>query len=234
MTTLKDPSEFSLREWMNGEDPPPVQRSPEIRQYTYGIRITKKGVQAFWGKGVINEPNIIEGYQVEATNGELAKWKAEALLVEWHQRSPASQQTIIAHREGVAHKAHREAKKVAKKIRTAVPPEGPPVLALGPGAFCVHSDSGGHHNCLIVDVTEDLGEPLFHALMLTTNPRWNPGSRLATPIEVAQLLPTAQRQSWLAPVSRPTCEFFLATRMVDPEVLKGCQREFGPHFERRH
>lgn len=104
-------------------------------------------------------------------------------------------------------------------------------LPLRPGVFCVHSDSDGHHNCLIIGHTND-PEPLFHVLMLTTNPRWNRHCRPATEVEIAQLIPQSRLQSWLAPVSRPVSEFFLASRMTDPSTLVRYWEEFGQVFER--
>lgn len=134
-------------------------------------------------------------------------------------------------------KSSEEARKKAEELLAAwkVQPksneQGPPALALQPGVFCVHSDGDGHHNCLIIGRTE-VPEPLFHVLMLTTNPRWNSFCRRATEVEIAQLIPRSRLQSWLAPVTRPVSEFFLASRMTDPRTLKEYWHEFEPAFRR--
>lgn len=107
----------------------------------------------------------------------------------------------------------------------------PAALVIQPGVFCVHADGDGHHNCLVIGRSED-PEPVFHALMLTTNPRWNLWSREATEVEVAQLVPRSRLMSWLAPVTRPVSEFFLATRRTDPSTLLRYQTEFQPAFQR--
>ena len=110
----------------------------------------------------------------------------------------------------------------------AHPPENTPVQ-LQPGVFCVHADSGGHHNCLIIG-RSDYPEPVFHVLMLTTNSRWNIWCREATEVEIAQLVPRSRLQSWLAPVTRPASEFFAATRITDPSTLLRYRDEFRPAF----
>lgn len=161
--------------------------------------------------------------------------KAGELQCFWGKGEYSGNNALAQHTRWLKHSD--EAKKKAEELLSAWRgrPKGgntnSAALALQPGVFCVHSDGEGHHNCLIIGRSEK-PEPVFHVLMLTRNPRWNRFCRPASEVEIAQLVPSSRVHSWLAPVSRPISEFFLATRMTDPKTLRDYWQEFEPAFSR--
>jgi hypothetical protein len=76
------------------------------------------------------------------------------------------------------------------------------------GIFCWHADNQGQHAALIIRVTNGMAE----ALLVTSNPRWNPKSRLASKRELDIFLGHTNHRpgSSLAPVVRPLEQFFKA------------------------
>lgn len=99
---------------------------------------------------------------------------------------------------------------------------------IAPGVVAHFCDGGGHknHRAVILSLSPD-GQDAW-ALFLTSNPSWNRKSRQATRDELGLCGFASSKQTFFAPVIRPTSDASVAGVRFDDSRLHELRKEFGP------
>ena len=100
---------------------------------------------------------------------------------------------------------------------------------VGSGMLCVYDD-GDHKKHMSIVLQS--GPAMTTALFFTTNPRWAPRTRQATPEEMTRTkMRGSEKTSYLALVSRPTTNFYPVQggrRLFNSEEIRAYVNEFDP------
>jgi len=97
---------------------------------------------------------------------------------------------------------------------------------VGPGTIACFSDGQRIHNAIILSVSQDKRDAW--TLFLTSNPKWNRKSRLATSDELALCGVPKSKETFLAPVVRPVQDASVVSATFPEDRVTSLSKEFGP------